>query len=98
MIENILIPENELAATEDQVKARVRGSEQIFTVDLDNDKYGSAFNHFLLLSYWPELLGDDARLTGETLFYNRYYWFLKFIRLYTAEHGADAGLEQQAFQ
>jgi hypothetical protein len=29
---------------------------------------------------------------------NRYFWFRRFILLWTREHGPDAGLEQQAFQ
>lgn len=31
-------------------------------------------------------------------FYNAYYWFERFVRARIAEHGPDAGLEQQAFQ
>ena len=37
-------------------------------------------------------------LTDEQLFYNKYYWFLRFVRLSTARNGYDAGLEQQVFK
>lgn len=37
-------------------------------------------------------------IDNELIFYNRYYWFVFFLKLYTAKHGYDAGLEQQAFQ
>jgi hypothetical protein len=32
------------------------------------------------------------------LFYNRYYWFKRFVKQRESEHGFDAGLEQQAFK
>ncbi len=30
--------------------------------------------------------------------YNRYYWFLRFAKIHSEQHGKDAGIEQQAFQ
>ena len=32
------------------------------------------------------------------LFYNRYYWFKRFAKLYQAARGYDAGIEDQASQ
>jgi hypothetical protein len=95
MLENILIPEAKLVSKDNEVKANIHSIDPSFHVDPDHKTYGPAFRHYLLLSHWPSSLGD---VSPETLFYNRYYWFLKFIRRYVAEHGPDAGLEQQAFQ
>jgi hypothetical protein len=41
---------------------------------------------------------NNVLSSAELLLYNRYYWFLKFARLFVRENGPDAGLEQQAFQ
>jgi hypothetical protein len=56
---------------------------------------GDALICSLLFERWPELVGPldaAARLS------NRYFWFVRFVALWTAGHGPDAGLEQQAHQ
>jgi hypothetical protein len=39
-----------------------------------------------------------GELDAATLFYNRYYWFRRFVAAREAALGPDAGLEQQAFK
>ncbi|MBL8936758.1 MAG: hypothetical protein JNM69_19520 [Archangium sp.] len=56
---------------------------------------GEALLLSMLFERWPELV---AGLSVETRFYNRYFWFLRFVALHTDTHGPDAGLQQQAFQ
>ena len=64
-----------------------------------DDASALAFRYYLLFSD-----PDSTRAAGfegmdETaLFYNRYYWFKRFIKQRASEHGFDAGLEQQVFQ
>ena len=98
MLDTILIPESELAAHDDEVKAKANSIEEAVSVDLDNEVYGVAFGRYLLLSHWPELVEGTETIAEKTLLYNRYYWFMRFVRAYCAQHGPDAGLEQQAFQ
>jgi hypothetical protein len=37
-------------------------------------------------------------LDPTALFYNRYYWFKRFVKQRASSRGFDAGLEQQAFK
>lgn len=65
--------------------------------DLLKDTSGSKYlEKYLLLTY----AGEDFKnsISPEELFYNRYYWFLTFLKAYTQENGLDAGMEQQAFK
>jgi len=39
-----------------------------------------------------------GEIDEERAFYNAYYWFGRFVQAQIAEHGPDAGLEQQAHQ
>ena len=59
---------------------------------------GEALARSLLFEHWPDLVGGSEELDRERLLYNRYYWFVRFVALWQAAHGYDAGLEQQAFQ
>jgi hypothetical protein len=60
---------------------------------------GEAFRYYLLFSSGACLEAADFRdLREDAVFYNRYYWFQRFVKLHTDKHGFDAGLEQQAFQ
>lgn len=59
----------------------------------------AAFRYYLLFSD-PACIRaaglDDIPVTS--LFYNRYYWFKRFVNQRATVHGYDAGLEQQAFK
>lgn len=35
-------------------------------------------------------------LNDVDLFYNRYFWFMRFVALHHAKYGPDAGIDQQA--
>jgi len=55
--------------------------------------------YYLFYSRHPSVssfLGID--LDDERKFYNAYYWFQRFAKLYMDKHGYDAGLEQEAFK
>jgi hypothetical protein len=67
-------------------------------VEVTDDEAGEALARSMLFERWPDLLPADEGSDRERLFYNRYYWFLRFISLWQAAHGYDAGLEQQAFR
>ena len=75
--------------------------EQRNTTDLavvNNDLYGPAFRRYVLFSEPMIPAGCGVPIQTEAVrFYNRYYWFLLFVKLYQARHGFDAGVEQQAF-
>jgi len=64
---------------------------------LDDPVAGQTLKFYLLLTEMPALVAD-LKLSAEDLFWNRYYWFLRYARLRQAATGPDAGLEQQAFQ
>jgi hypothetical protein len=94
---NPLIPEAELVTLGAEVRRRW-ALEHHYWVDFDDPLYGAAFQHYLLFTHWPDLLKMTRGLTPQAMYYNRYYWFLKFAKLYMRKHGSDAGMEQQAFQ
>jgi len=61
--------------------------------------FGPALAHYVFFSQHPsvrDVIGFD--LDDREKFYHGYYWFRRFVRLYTEKHGFDAGMEQQAFQ
>ena len=56
---------------------------------------GEALNNYLLISNYPEKFEDVSALD---LYYNKYYWYLKFSITYQDKYGYDAGIEQQEFK
>jgi hypothetical protein len=95
----VLIPESFLAEKDDEIKELVRVPAKTYAVESEDDSYGAAFRNFLLFAHCPDYLADHfPGLDRATVFYNQYYWFVRFSRLYMKKHGKDAGLEQQAFQ
>jgi hypothetical protein len=96
---NELIPENILQRKDQEIGELIKSSDQVYAIAIDDELYGPAFRHYLLFSRWPYLLKRDVPdLDAQIIFYNAYYWFVKFSKLYMAKHGYDTGLEQQAFQ
>src|SRR5690606_15154075 len=69
-----------------------------FPEEPENKYYGSALKYFLVLLYWPLFHEEKVAFTDNQIFYNKYYWFLKYLRLREIQRGPDAGLEQQAFK
>jgi len=41
---------------------------------------------------------NDSGLSAEELFYNSYFWFIRYTTTEVLLHGPNSGLEQQAFQ
>lgn len=99
MAQDVLIPESFLAEKDDEIKELVRVPAKTYAVKMEDDSYGTAFRNFLLFAHCPDYLADHfPGIDRTTIFYNQYYWFVRFSRLYMKKHGMDAGLEQQAFQ
>lgn len=97
--DTFLISEAVLRSTDKELRARMQKVKGKYAVDAEDEVYGAAFRYFLLFDRWPDLLvGVVSELTALTCFYNKYYWFLQFKRLWALKHGYDAGIEQQAFQ
>jgi len=98
-MQNPILPESKLRQFHEEIQAfaaRHRGS---FSVDIDDPDYGSAFSTYIFFSLHrsaSQVLG--VSLNNGTRFYNAYYWFRRFLKIYTKKHGSDAGLEQQAFR
>lgn len=58
---------------------------------------GEALRAFLVLSQQADYF-RRAGWSSEAVFWSRYFWFRRFLRLHTRGHGSDAGLEQQEFK
>lgn len=94
-----IISKEILAAKLPEIELKLKESNQKFAIDWNDDFLGTAVRYYLLFTYWPSLLGaEDGEKKSTLIFYNRYYWFYYFLRLYTMKNGKNAGLEQQAFQ
>lgn len=61
---------------------------------LADESCGPALRVYLALT--DGRLGGD--LAPEDRFYNRYFWFLRFVNAHHSVFGEDAGIDQQAFQ
>jgi len=68
----------------------------LFPELLADKLYGPSFANYVLLTNFPEEFRDA--FTDEDIFWNRYYWFLRFVKLHHWRDGPDAGMDQQAFQ
>ena len=74
--------------------AKVAALQLPYAIDTMNETYGSEFLFYLVFTHSLLPLDMDA----VQVFYNRYYWFRRFMEEYQRVNGADAGLEHQAFQ
>jgi len=99
MSQEFLIPEAFLAEKDLEIKDLIVGPAKAYVVDIEDEIYGPSFRRFLLFAHCPDYLADHfPGIDRTTIFYNQYYWFMRFSRLYISKHGFDAGLEQQAFK
>jgi hypothetical protein len=98
MLEQVLIPDSELRATEVEVAKLMPTLDPRVIVDWSHSDYGTALLHFMLFEHWPFLLGDSQPANDEVLFYNKYYWFCRFVKSYCELNGRDFGIEQQGFK
>lgn len=92
-----LIPPETLVPIQAELLRRIDQLDLPLAVDVREGEAGEALARSLLFEYWPDLLGGSEELDRERLLYNRYYWFVRFVAIWQAAHGYDAGLEQQAF-
>ena len=95
MNHEILVSNETLHAVKNQLATNIAALSP--KVVLDTDAIGEAYGWALLFEHWPELL-NEAAMSDERAFYNRYFWFKRFATLKQARDGSDAGLEQQVFQ
>lgn len=61
---------------------------------LQNADFGSELIKYCLLNFYPEKFYGDKSI----LYYNKYYWFLRFRHKFNEVNGYDAGIDQQAFK
>lgn len=69
--------------------------ENINNEILQNSVLKENLERYLALTQSSERFKDIDSLD---IFYNRYYWYLKFLTQYQKEIGVDVGLEQQEFK
>jgi len=98
MSKHPLIPPESLVPIQAELLHRIDRLDPPPAVDVREGEAGEALARSLLFEHWPDLVGGSEELDRERLLYNRYYWFVRFVALWQAAHGYDAGLEQQAFQ
>ena len=94
---NPILPESTLRALHQKIQVSVEQRRPPYNVDWEDPDYGLAFIYHLFFSQNPsvcKVLGVE--LDEETKFYNRYYWFRRFVARHKQKHGYDAGLEDQA--
>jgi hypothetical protein len=57
---------------------------------------GWCLRNYAILTECPDALGEHG-LSGPEVYWSRYYWLVRFARVWSAVAGYDAGLEQQVF-
>ena len=75
---------------------RQRISRDLPDIDVEPGPIGDPLAWSLLFAHWPESV-PGLTPEPEVAFYNRYFWFKRFVTLKAARDGYDAGLEQQLF-
>lgn len=99
MVNDVILPDETLAPVSGELEQRVRASSEEYGVSPLAAGYGESMQRYLLFSKWPDLLGRiGVEATPAVIFYNRYFWFRRFTRLFALTVGPDAGLEQQLYQ
>ena len=81
---------------DDDLISNIETADLSLGIDIYDSRFGQPLRYYLLLSYWPELLGRG--LDPGELFYGRYFWLRRFANEYQAATGFDAGVEQQCTQ
>jgi hypothetical protein len=97
MLPDPLVPTSALPLDLPELWRRLDQLDPPLSIDVRASKAGEALVRSLLFEHWPDLIAGEA-LELERRFYNRYFWFARVVALWQAEHGSDAGLEQQLFQ
>lgn len=98
-MQNPIVLESNLLQGQKDIEAFATEYQQSYNVKLDDPDYGSAFLYYVFFLHHPsvsDVLHMD--IDENTRFYNAYYWFQRFVKMYIEKHGYDAGMEQQAFK
>jgi hypothetical protein len=91
-----LAPEDAFAGAAAEF-AGLRDRLQGYRADMiDHPVAGWCLRNYIILTEFPELLGD-AGLSEAEIYWSRYYWLTRFRLVWSAVAGFDAGLEQQFF-
>jgi hypothetical protein len=64
---------------------------------LKDKDFGDFYKFYLILSHF-ELVFNDGSLSIEDVFYDRYYWFSLFLKIFQIKYGKNSELEQYHFK
>jgi len=65
----------------------------------ENEELNQAFNNYKLLDEKEdEILKTIANINQESILYDKYYWYTKFMKYHKYNYGEDAGIEQKQFR
>lgn len=95
-IKAIIIPESILAPLYDAAWTELTEKTDLSGATLNKELYARSYLNYLVLTNLHEKLPLEWQSVS-LIVYNRYYWFLKYAKIHSEEHGRDAGLEQQSF-
>lgn len=96
-LECILIPEIQITPHHSEARSKAWAPADCLSLDLNDELHVPPYLNYLVLTHLIHRLPIKWR-EDRLVFYNRYFWFVRFLRLYCKKHGQDAGLEQQTFQ
>lgn len=93
----LLIPETLLTPLYGEARAKLSTSDGSADLTLSGTPDERSYLNYLVLTQVHEKLPSEWQADSLVL-YNRYYWFLRFSKIHSEQHGKDAGIDQQAFQ
>jgi hypothetical protein len=93
----LLIPESLLMPLYGEASAKSSTSDVSAEVTLSGTPYEQPYLNYLVLTQLHEKLPCEWQ-SDSLVLYNRYFWFLRFAKIRSEQHGKDPGIEQQAFQ
>lgn len=96
-LETLLIPEDLLTQLYGAASAKSSISAGFAEVALSGTPSERPYLNYLVLTQVHEKLPSEWQ-SDSLVLYNRYYWFLRFAKIHSEQHGKDAGIEQQTFQ
>lgn len=94
---DFLLPEALLEKAHDDIQSTDRIELGIEVTRLD-DEMRRALEYYRLFDEDIRSRSGLSSLSNEEAFYNQYYWYLVFAKLYQRSFGFDAGIEQQSFR
>lgn len=72
--------------------------QYIYKTEQKDFNLNCILNHYMFLENNEKTIMESADVSLEVLLYCKYYWFTRYIELYTEKYGEDVGMAEQQYK